>query len=72
MFCLAVDMSRKKMNESERDNLLIRLDERSAFQHQWNLKHESKHEKEKAARLKWLAPAYAALVGVLVKVIWWD
>ena len=39
---------------------------------EWSNKHEDQHEKEKASRWKWLAPIYAAVVGILAKVIFWN
>ena len=60
------------MNEQQRDELLIRLDERTAASGRWEEKHEVLHEKEKAARWKYLSPLYAALVGILAKAIFWN
>jgi len=60
------------MNEEQRDELLIRLDERTAASVRWETKHEQLHEKEKAARWKYLSPLYAALVGVVAKLIFWN
>ena len=60
------------MNENERDELLIRLDERTAASQRWEQEHDKKHEREKAARWRLIAPLYAAVVGVLAKLAFWD
>jgi len=60
------------MNEQQRDELLIRLDERTAASVRWEAKHEVLHRDEKTARWKIWAPVYAALVAVISKSIWWN
>lgn len=60
------------MNEAERDELLIRLDERTAASQRWEQKHDEQHEREKATRWKLLAPLYVAATGVLAKLAFWD
>jgi F0F1-type ATP synthase assembly protein I len=60
------------MNEQQRDELLIRLDERTAASQRWEDKHDEQHEQEKAMRWKLLAPLYAAVVGVLAKLAFWN
>jgi hypothetical protein len=60
------------MNDEDRDALLIRLDERTAASQRWEAKHDEQHEREKAARWKLLAPLYAAVVGVLAKLAFWN
>jgi cytochrome c-type biogenesis protein CcmH/NrfG len=60
------------MNDAERDELLIRVDERTAASQRWEINHDNQHEKEKAARWKLLSPLYAALIAVCAKLIFWN
>lgn len=59
------------MNETEHD-LLIRIDERTEATHRWVLEHQQQHKEERASRWKILSPLYAAVVGILAKVIFWS
>jgi len=60
------------MNDEQRDELLIRLDERTAASRKWEEAHDKLHEKNKAAQWKYLSPLYAALVGVVAKLMFWN
>lgn len=57
------------MNDEQRDELLIRLDERTANSRRWEQKHDEQHEREKAMRWKLLAPLYAATIVALIKLV---
>jgi len=60
------------MNDEQRDALLIRLDERTASSQRWEEKHDKLHEQERAARWKYLAPLYTALIAVVSKILFWN
>ena len=60
------------MNEQQRDELLIRLDERTASSKRWEEKHDLQHKDEKATRWRTVAPLYAAVIAGLSKIIFWN
>jgi hypothetical protein len=60
------------MNEEQRDELLIVIREDVKHIKGWTEEHKQVHKDEKAARWKYLSPLYAALVGVVAKVMFWN
>jgi len=56
------------MDQEQRDELLIRLDMRTAASERWEAKHEQLHKEEKITRTKWtifLAGCVVSLVSAL-------
>jgi len=59
------------MEREQRDELLIRLDERTHAIQQWTIRHEGKHHEEKAAKLRWNLATLSFIGGILTKMIFW-
>ena len=59
------------MNNEDRDNLLIRMDERIKALHDWSQEHKEEHKTSKANIQKWLGVIVTALVGIVSKIIFW-
>lgn len=60
------------MNSEERNELLIRLDEKTDALCRWTLKHEEDHKEQKASIRRWLYPVYTAVIGVVLKLVFWN
>jgi DNA-directed RNA polymerase subunit H (RpoH/RPB5) len=59
------------MTDEQRDDLLIRLDERMKSIHEWIPSHEKLHTEQKASIQKWLGILVTGLIGVVTKMIIW-
>lgn len=63
------------MNNDERDQLLIRVDERvmalDSRVGDWIEKHEDRHKEERSSQSKWILALFSLVAGTLAKVIFW-
>ena len=63
------------MNNDERDQLLVRVDERvqaiSTRMGDWIDKHEDQHKEERARNSKWILALFSLVAGTLAKMFFW-
>lgn len=60
------------MNDNERDELLVRVDERVKALHDWTSKHEEDHKAQRASIHKWLGIIVTFILGIISKLIFWN
>jgi len=59
------------MNEPQRDELLIRLDERTEATHRWILEHKQTHLEERTTRTKWSIFYLGSLIALVSRLVFW-
>ena len=59
------------MTNEERDDLLIRLDMRTAASERWETKHEELHKEEKTTRTRWTIFLAGCLVSFASALKFW-
>ena len=63
------------MNREERDELLVRVDERTealySWVHEWTEKHEELHKEQRASTQKWLGILATLVGGIITRLIFW-
>lgn len=59
------------MIEKERDELLIRLDERLKALSGWTVEHTELHKTQRASVNRWLMASFSLIGGLVVRLIFW-
>jgi hypothetical protein len=60
------------MNENEQHDLLIRLDEKTDALCRWTTGHDELHKEQRSVVRRVIYPVYAAIIGIIVKLVFWN
>lgn len=59
------------MTDDQRDNLLIRIDERVKTLQDWTAKHDESHKSQRASTQRWLLTCFSLIGGVIARLVFW-
>ena len=60
------------MTEDQQEELLIRIDERAETICKWIIEHKEQHKDEKSQVRRYLYLAWASIIGIIIKMSFWN